>query len=52
VRYVAKANGEGIAASVLLLPGKDHEVFDEPPVIGAIVQAVKALETPASAEVK
>jgi pimeloyl-ACP methyl ester carboxylesterase len=52
VRYVAKATGEGVAASILLLPGKGHEIFDEPPVIGAIAQAVKAVETPASAEVK
>lgn len=44
VRYVAKATGEGIAASVLLLPGKDHEIFEEPSVIGAIVQAVKSAE--------
>jgi pimeloyl-ACP methyl ester carboxylesterase len=42
VRYVTKAMAEGINASVLMLPGKDHEVFDEPAVIAAIVQAVKA----------
>ncbi len=52
VRYVAKATGEGVAASILLLPGEGHEIFDEEPVIGAIVQAVKALETPTSEGVK
>jgi pimeloyl-ACP methyl ester carboxylesterase len=53
VAYVAKAASEGVSATMVMLPGKGHEIFDEPQVVSAIAQAAKALETPTpSAETK
>jgi pimeloyl-ACP methyl ester carboxylesterase len=44
--YIAKAKSRGFPASMTLLPGQDHEIFTEQPVIAAIAQAARNAATP------
>jgi predicted esterase len=39
--YIAKATAEGIAASMIAIPGKGHEILLEPAVIDDIANAVR-----------
>lgn len=51
-QYVGAATAGGITATLLMLPGKGHEIFEERPVVDAIAQSVKAVEAPANARTK
>lgn len=39
--YVAKATAQGITASMITIPGKDHEILEDPVVIEAVEQAAR-----------
>lgn len=38
--YVANAQARGIHASMIVIPGKGHEILNDPEVIGAVARAV------------
>ncbi len=40
-RYVAKAETRGIPASLIILPGKGHEILGDPAVLGRVSQALR-----------
>jgi len=37
--YVTKAKGQGISASMIQIPGKGHEILNEPEVVGEVAKA-------------
>lgn len=40
--YIAKAKGQGILASMIQIPGKGHEILNEPEVVGEVAKAARS----------
>jgi pimeloyl-ACP methyl ester carboxylesterase len=39
--YIAKASARGIPAEMITIPGKGHEILDDPVVVGEVAKAAR-----------